>query len=58
MIIVTRLTNGKLLVPKVAEDKSLNVIGDGLEEIDSSHPDYRQWLMFLERFEAQMYKHR
>lgn len=44
---VTRLPNGNLLVPALAEGDE--AIGDGVAEIEPDHPDYDAWLTQLDR---------
>lgn len=38
-----RLPNGNLMVPVRLEDEATGIIGDGMMEIDSSHPDWDEW---------------
>ena len=46
-----KLENGHLLVPKRAEGPD-GLIGDGVLEIDETHPDYEFWSADLERQSA------
>lgn len=43
MLTARRLPNGNLLIPKRAESDD-GMIGDGMIEIDPSHPDFEMWL--------------
>lgn len=44
---VIKLPNGNLIVPKRAESED-GVIGDGVEEITPTHPQYTAWLAFVD----------
>jgi hypothetical protein len=44
------LANGKLLVPVRVTGNG--IVGDTMVEIDAGHPDYAQWLAYLERWQA------
>ncbi len=52
-MIVKKLPNGNLLVPKRAEGPD-GIIGDGVEEIGPDNPDYEKWLPFL-RYEDESF---
>jgi hypothetical protein len=43
---VKRLSNGNLLVPVRCEGED-GIIGDTVEEIPPSHPEYKEWVKYL-----------
>jgi hypothetical protein len=47
-----RLPNGNLLIPKRAEGPN-GIIGDGMIEITSDDPEYKEWDGYLTKIEAE-----